>query len=167
MNTHQVLLNVVCEELGLSGYKVKHPLKQFMDIVDAFKEIQVNLTESELNNQILFNEIEINRCKDAELFVALYKKINQLQMQGKKEEDIMQLAVYPRVREMLEYNKDITEVLGNKIQQHKEMYNPQVGKRLDEILISLKINDLFDNKKCLELKQEVINVNSPKQTMKM
>lgn len=39
MNTHQVLLNVVCEELGLSGYKVKHPLKQFMDIVDAFKEI--------------------------------------------------------------------------------------------------------------------------------
>ena len=94
MNTHQVLLNVVCEELGLSGYKVKHPLKQFMDIVDAFKEIKVNLTESEWNNQILFNEIEINRCKDAELFVALYKKNNQLQMQGKKEEDIMQLAVY-------------------------------------------------------------------------
>lgn len=138
-----------------------------MDIVDAFKEIKVNLTESEWNNQILFNEIEINRCKDAELFVALYKKINQLQMQGKKEEDIMQLAVYPRVREMLESNKDITEVLGNKIQKHKEMYNPQVGKRLDETLISLKINDLFDNNKCLELKQEVINVSSPKQTMKM
>ena len=39
-------------------------------------------------------------------------------MQGKKEEDIMQLAVYSRVREMLEYNKDITEVLGNKIQKH-------------------------------------------------
>ncbi len=88
-------------------------------------------------------------------------------MQGKKEEDIMQLAVYPRVREMLESNKDITEVLGNKIQKHKEMYNPQVGKRLDETLISLKINDLFDNNKCLELKQEVINVSSPKQTMKV
>ena len=47
------------------------------------------------------------------------------------------------------------------------MYNPHVGKRLDETLISLKINDLFDNSKCLELKQEVINVSSPKQTMKM
>lgn len=167
MNTHQVLLNVVCEELGLSGFKVKHPLKQFMDIIDAFKEIQVNLTETEWHNQIVFNEIEINRCKDAELFVALYKKINQLQMQGKKEEDIMQLAVYPRVREMLESNKDIVTILANKIEQHKKMYNPHVGKRLDETLISLKINDLFDNSKCLELKQEVINVSSPKQTMKM
>ena len=167
MNKHQVLLNVVCEELGLSGFKVKHPLKQFMDIIDAFKEIQVNLTETEWHNQIVFNEIEINRCKDAELFVALYKKINQLQMQGKKEEDIMQLAVYPRVREMLESNKDIVTILANKIEQHKKMYNPHVGKRLDETLISLKINDLFDNNKCLELKQEVINVSSPKQTMKM
>ena len=167
MNTHQVLLNVVCEELGLSGFKVKHPLKQFMDIIDAFKEIQINLTETEWHNQIVFNEIEINRCKDAELFVALYKKINQLQMQGKKEEDIMQLAVYPRVREMLESNKDIVEILANKIQQNKEMYKPHVGKRLDETLISLKINDLFDNSKCYELKQEVINVSSPKQTLKM
>ena len=167
MNTHQVLLNVVCEELGLSGFKVKHPLKQFMDIIDAFKEIQINLTETEWHNQIVYNEIEITRCKDAELFVALYEKINQLQMQGKKEEDIMQLAVYPRVREMLESNKDIVKILANKIEQHKEMYNPQVGKRLDETLIILKINDLFDNSKCLELKQEVINVSSPKQTMKM
>ena len=167
MNTHQVLLNVVCEELGLSGFKVKHPLKQFMDIIDAFKEIRVNLTETEWHNQIVFNEIEINRCKDAELFVALYEKINQLQMQGKKEEDIMQLAVYPRVREMLESNKDIVKVLKSKIEQHKKMYNPKVGKRLDETLISLKINDLFDNSKCYELKQEVINVSSLKQTMKM
>lgn len=167
MNTHQVLLNVICEELGLSGFKVKHPLKQFMDIIDAFKEIQINLTKTEWHNQIVFNEIEINRCKDAELFVALYKKINQLQMQGKKEEDIMQLAVYPRVREMLESNKDIVKILANKIEQHKEMYNPQVGKRLDETLISLKINDLFDNSKCYELKQEVINVSNPKQTMKV
>ena len=79
----------------------------------------------------------------------------------------MQLAVYPRVREMLESNKDIVEILANKIQQHKEMYNPHVGKRLDETLIILKINDLFDNSKCYELKQEVINVSSPKQTMKM
>ena len=56
-------------------------------------------------------------------------------MQGKKEEDIMQLAVYPRVREMLESNKDIVKIL--------------------------------DNSKCYELKQEVINVNNPKQTMKV
>ena len=79
----------------------------------------------------------------------------------------MQLAVYPRVREMLECNRDITQILANKIQQHKEMYSPQVGKRLDETLVNLKINDLFDNSKCYELKQEVINVSNPKQTMKV
>lgn len=113
---HDFMLRLFLTETGLTGCGPTHQQVQYDALCSITSGIKNKLTalswnEDEAFLMNSFSSIRISREADAKLFLKVLKKVKELNDLMLEPEDIIQLAVYPFFKPMIESNSQLKEVL--------------------------------------------------------
>lgn len=152
-STHNLLLKLFIDEVGLFGSGPCSYEVQYCTVVDNFEDIRSSNSDSEkFALSAPFESVFIDRKDELILFHRLYSAINKMNTNGVDEDKVIRRIVYPEINLMLARLPDLAKLICKEFYAYTDDYPKEVGEYMagNILLFGVDVKKYFEENINLE-----------------